>query len=186
VPLTLRRIVDIVAITAACGLLAAVGWQGYAHFEHRRDVKKLSNDLRRFQQVLAFQSASGQTQTNTRGWPRTMDPSWFGAEPPRNPFLSADRPWVEVAPPEHALFRHPPVPMALDRSFAAFWYNPHQGIIRARVPMQISDTRTLELYNTVNSASLSSIHGEGLPPLPQPAAEAEEAQTAAAPLDDDR
>jgi hypothetical protein len=44
-------------------------------------------------------------------------------------------------------------------STAAFWYNPYKGILRARVPYDISDERALDLYNRVNGTSVSSIYG---------------------------
>jgi hypothetical protein len=169
-PITLRRIVDLVAITAATAVVSGAGWHAYAHFDHQRELKRTSDHLRRFQQVIAFQSASAQTETNTRGWPVTVDPGWFGSELPQNNLTPDHRPWLEVAPREQAHLSDPPIRMAIDPSVAAFWYNPYSGVIRARVPMQISDERTLELYNRVNQTSLRSIHGD---PLPYPTMESE-------------
>jgi hypothetical protein len=51
--------------------------------------------------------------------------------------------------------------MAFDRSIAAFWYNPANGVVRARVPVTISDQRATELYNRINGVFLTSIF-EGL------------------------
>jgi hypothetical protein len=44
---------------------------------------------------------------------------------------------------------------------AAFWYNPYQGILRARVPVMISDEESLSVYNRINSSSLTSIFPKG-------------------------
>jgi hypothetical protein len=182
VPITLRRIVDLVAITTALGLASGVGWHGYAHFEEQRNIKRVSGELRRFQQVLAYQSASGQTQTNTRGWPVTIDPNWFGGDPPRNHLLTPDRPWLEIAPQEQAQLNDPPVRMSIDGATAAFWYNPNQGIVRARVPVQISDEKSLAMYNAVNGTWLRTIHGDPPPPpvTPDAAPEKDAGESAAA------
>jgi hypothetical protein len=155
----LRRIVDIAAVVAVTGILGLVGWHSYTQYEERSEVRRMPGELRRFEQVLALQAASGQTQINTRGWPLTISPEWFGSDPPRNALVSHDRPWLEVASPEQADLADPVVRMTIDRSVAAFWYNPFRGIVRARVPMQISDDRSLALYNAVNGRSLNTIHG---------------------------
>jgi hypothetical protein len=162
----LQRIVDIVAITAATAIVGVLGWHAYSRFDHQREIKHIPVELRRFEQVLAFQSASGQTQINTRGWPVTIEPQWFNGDPPRNNVVSQDRPWLEIATPEQADLSDPVIRMTIDRSLAAFWYNPYRGIVRARVPMQIRDDRSLAMYNSVNGTSLASIHGRPVDPLP--------------------
>ena len=40
---------------------------------------------------------------------------------------------------------------------AQFWYNPRHGVIRARVPMAMSDAETLAIYNQVNGSNLQSL-----------------------------
>lgn len=181
-PSTLRRIVDVVAATAALAVVSSIGWYGYTEFEHHRNVKRVSEELRRFNSVLAFQAASGQTQINSRGWPMTIEPAWFTPGPPKNVLISPERPWVDIAPPEHANLTDPMVRMAINHSVAAFWYNPYRGIVRARVPMQFSDERTLSLYNTVNGTSLTSIHAEQMPsPVVADAADGDAAPSAEEP-----
>jgi hypothetical protein len=159
----LRRIVDIVAVTAVIGLAGGLGWHAWDRYEHSRNLDQLPTELRRFEQMLVLQAASGQTQINSRGWPVSVAPDWFGPNPPRNLLVSPDRPWLEIATIHEATLRDPVIRMTIDRSIAAFWYNPYLGIVRARVPMQISDDQSLALYNAVNSTSLSSIHGDPLP-----------------------
>src|SRR5690606_1945636 len=161
----LRRIVDIVAISAAAGVCGVLAWRGYEHFESRGTIRAVSGELRRFEQALALQATSGQTQTNARGWPVTIEAEWFNGDPPRNVLVTQARPWIEVAPLEHAELTNPVIRMTIDNTIAAFWYNPYQGIVRARVPMHISDGGSLSLYNAVNGTSLASIHGE--PVLPK-------------------
>lgn len=71
--------------------------------------------------------------------------------------MTPDRPWLEVAPAADADLLHPRVRVTIDEGLAAFWYNPFQGVVRARVPVLVSDTDATALYNRVNGTSLSSI-----------------------------
>ena len=64
---------------------------------------------------------------------------------------------VEVAGEADAHLLHPRVRMTVDEEMAGFWYNPYQGIVRARVPVLVSDKDATELYNRLNNASLTSL-----------------------------
>lgn len=160
---TLRRTVDLVTVAAALGL---VGGLGYYQFErsrvHTHEVQ-VADDLRRFEQMVQLRAATKDVELNGRGWPLTIDPEWFGDAPPRNLLLSPDRPWVEVAQPEEAELRDPVDRVALDDTLASFWYNPYQGVVRARVPLRINDEQTLALYNRVNATALDSIYSKVRP-----------------------
>lgn len=147
-------------IVAALGLVAVVGGAVYfkrAQREEEAMFQRAQTDLRRMELEIKYRAATKTTELNARGWPVTIDPSWFQAGAPDNPLLDDDRPWVEVAGTQQAEFMHPPVRMAVDEHLAAFWYNPYQGVIRARVPVMVSDDKATELYNRVNSVSVSSI-----------------------------
>lgn len=172
-PSTIQRIVDIVAVTAAIGLIGGAGWHAYSVIDQHRKMKKVSDGLARFNQILAFQAASGQAQTTSRGWPTTVDPLWFGDSPPTNPLVSKDRPWVEVATVDQSHLDHPSIRVTLDPTQAMFWYNPFRGVVRARVPMKISDERTLSLYNEANGTALRTLYDTSTPPAPAEAAEAD-------------
>ncbi len=154
---TLRNTVNFVTFVAALGL---VGGLGAFHLKGNRsleDVDELTADVREFEQMIKLRAATKDVELNGRGWPLTIDPGWFKGDAPRNPLLSPDRDWVEIAPPGDAHLCDPRIRIALDERFASFWYNPYQGIVRARVPMKINDSMTLELYNTVNGTALPSI-----------------------------
>jgi hypothetical protein len=53
--------------------------------------------------------------------------------------------------------------MAASRSTAKFWYNPHQGIVRARVSSEMSESEALSLYNEVNGCNLSGLFVDDAP-----------------------
>lgn len=153
----MRRIVDAlgVLVILAIGLLVVIVEQG-----RRSDdqvIADASQALRRFEREVRVRAATDDVVVNGRGWPVTIDPGWFSGAPPENPLLTRDRPWVEVAAPNQAHQLHPDSPVAFDSSVASFWYNPYNGVIRARVPHSLSDKQALELYNRVNGTALASI-----------------------------
>lgn len=156
--LTLRRTVNVVTIVAAIGLVGGLGYYKVEEARHQAAIDALAGDVSRFEQMVKLRAATKDVELNGRGWPVTIDPAWFDGDPPRNRLLTGDRPWVEVAGPEDAHLRDPVVRVALDERFASFWYNPYQGIVRARVPLEINDKLTLELYNTVNGTALTTIY----------------------------
>jgi hypothetical protein len=164
----MRRAVDCVAAITALAIGLGMGGYYYLQQQDAQQLAAVSQGLRRFEQVLAFRGASKEAQTSERGWPLTVDPTWFASDAPRNLLITPDRPWLEVATAEQGEFQDPPVRIALSSDTAAFWYNPYKGIIRARVPIAISDQRALELYNRVNGTSLDNIYCADAAPAPKP------------------
>jgi hypothetical protein len=121
-------------------------------------------ELRRFQQQIALQYALARVERNERGYPVTVDPEWFQGQLPANPLLGPEHPWVEIASPEQKELLHPQERVASGKTSAKFWYNPHMGIVRARVPGGMSDAASVELYNYVNDTSLPNLFASGLSP----------------------
>lgn len=169
--LTLRRTVNVVTVVAAIGLVGGLGFYKVEEARRQAAVDDLAGDVSRFEQMVKLRAATKDVELNGRGWPVTIDPAWFDGDPPRNRLLTGDRPWVEVARPEDAHLRDPVVRVALDERFASFWYNPYQGIVRARVPLEINDKLTLDLYNTVNGTALTTIYQDWSVPVHAPAEE---------------
>lgn len=118
-------------------------------------------ELRRFQQQIALQSALAKVDRTERGYPLMIDPEWFQGNLPSNPLLGPEHPWVEIASPEQEDLLHPQERVASNKGIAKFWYNPHAGIVRARVPVGLSDLASLELYNFVNDAALPNLFADG-------------------------
>ncbi len=82
--------------------------------------------------------------------PPLPNPEWFGVGgPPTNPFTGIGRQWMDVAQ-DGDLSTDPPDPFITNGQQAAFWFNPNNRLVRARVPQQITDLRSSELYNAVN------------------------------------
>lgn len=153
----MRRVVDLVGVLIVAGI--AVGY--YAHTQswgsQDANLETTRAALVQIQGEVVIRSQSGQADTNPRGWSATVVPAWFGGELPKNTLLSDDRPWLEIAPVEHAHLEHPRPIFDASGHDAAFWYNPARGIVRARVPMMPTDKHTLDAYNRINSTSLDSL-----------------------------
>lgn len=164
---SLRRAVDLSTIAAAVGLTAMLAWHFSGQFQREKEVQTVQDGLRKFDQMLSMRAAAKDTPMTGRGWPQTLDAKWFGSDPPRNVLLTPDRPWIEVAPSSESHLKHPNIRVAADYKTAGFWYNPYLGILRARVPYEISDERAREMYNLINGTSIESIYGMELPREPE-------------------
>ena len=157
--------------------LAAVGLGATSvqQEERSRDalVQTAIDQKRRIEQVVGYRAAAKSGDLNPRGWPVTIDPSWFDDAPPINPLLDADRPWIEIASAADAGLLNPPIRVAIDPTMAMFWYNPYQGVVRARVPVMVNDEIATQTYNQVNGATLGSIFDHETPiEPPKPRADA--------------
>ncbi|MCC6659627.1 MAG: hypothetical protein IT437_01950 [Phycisphaerales bacterium] len=151
---------------AVLGLFTGLGMYQYQHRQKEVAVAAAADDLVRFQQMIQLRAATKDVPLNARGWPQTIDPAWFGESPPRNHLVSSVHPWLEVAAAEEADLQDPFVRMTIDSKKAGYWYNPNQGIVRARVPVGISDERALALYNRINGTALTTIYSKEVLPAP--------------------
>lgn len=166
----MRWIRDLAGVVLIASLALGV-YKLYLLGQSRETLEaRLGEDVRRLEKEIRFRAATGKVELNARGWPLTIDPNWWDkGQAPQNWLLDKGRAWVEVASVDQAGLLHPPVRLAVDSSQAAFWYNPNQGVVRARVPVMVSDEQALELYNRINGTGLGSIFAVETPiPLPDP------------------
>lgn len=153
----MRWILDAIAVMTLVALIGAVVMHRRTGSEREAQIEQTINELRRLELEIKYRAVTQETELNEVGWPMTVDAGWFEGEPPRNKVVSAGRAWVEVAGAGDANLLHPTVRMTVDDNMAGFWYNPFQGIVRARVPVMVSDSDSTALYNRINSASLASL-----------------------------
>jgi len=156
----MRLIIDALVALMLAGILVGVVMYNRQREEHAGQIKATREAIHQIEQHLKVQIAMEKVELTDAGWPRTIDPQWFPLQQPRNLLLSDGRPWVEVIGPQDRHLQHPRSITGDDRSLAAFWYNPYQGIIRARIPAGLTDVETVSLYNQVNSTAISSIVSE--------------------------
>jgi len=155
----MRLLLDSMIVLMLVGI--AVGVVVYQKSVNRRahNQEVVVQGLSEFQEQVTLHGAIEMIEDQEaalypRLYPPHIEPHWFQAGAPQNPLISSDRPWLDIAP-EEDFSDQPPDPLASSQEQAAFWYNPNNGVVRARVPRQVSDRLTLELYNTVNHTALS-------------------------------
>lgn len=159
----MRMILNTVAAAMIMALLAGAWLHDRAKRQEDHVIASTRADVQRLAREAKVRGATDAVDRNGRGWPLTIDPAWFEGAPPMNRMVSHDRPWLEVAGPEEADLEHPQIRVAVDRTVAAFWYNPSNGVVRARAPVTVSDLRCTEMYNRVNGCVLASVYADILP-----------------------
>ncbi len=145
-----------IAVLASAAVLVAVVARSSSQDARDAEASTMAA-LERMHREIRVRAGKGEVEVNGRGWPMRVEAAWFGASPPRNALVTPHRPWLEIASPEEADRLHPAVRQAVTDRVAAFWYNPGQGVIRARVGVMVSDAAALEAYNRVNGSGLDGL-----------------------------
>ncbi len=153
----MRLIIDSLVALMLVGVLAGMALHHRREKDMDQRIELTHSETQRFHSQIMLQAAMEKTQLTQRGYPATVEPEWFGENLPRNPLLPEGHAWVEVAGDSQRDLEHPPKRIATGREMAQFWYNPHSGVVRARVPADVSDATALRLYNYINDTKLDSI-----------------------------
>jgi hypothetical protein len=163
VPL-MRFVRDLLLLLVLIAVAAGVVYYQREQRDEQVRIIKATAETRRLEMEVKFRAAAKAAELNARGWPHTIDPGWFEKDPPVNTLVEDDLPWIEIASADEAEYQHPPVRMTVDDDTAAFWYNPYQGVVRARVPVMVSDEAATALYNRINESNMTSIFWIEPPP----------------------
>lgn len=153
----MRIFIDILIALMIAGILAGAVVMHRSNQEKQQQINTTRSEVRRFQRQIVLKAAIAQAADRSAGYPETVDPAWFGDNLPMNLLLDEGHPWVEVAARGDRLLKHPTDPSANEMIDAQFWYNPYLGIVRARVPADVSDAKAVELYNSVNDTDLAGL-----------------------------
>lgn len=151
----MRLMVDSVIAVMLIGILGGVLWNHRLEQQEIDHVLSVQESMSAIMAQSMLHAASGQAAASPAGYALTVNPEWF-ERAPGNMLLLSERviaPWLE--PVEHAQQNtFNPRRIVADERHAAFWYNPFRCLIRARVPMRLSQEETIELYNLVNGTAL--------------------------------
>ena len=153
----MRTLLNILVAVMLAGILVGVVMIRSTEGIKQDQIRTARDEVRRFQRQITFQTTVADVELTAEGYPVSADPKWFQGNLPENPLLKAGHPWVEIAGRNERSRLHPLDLVVRDAAAAQFWYNPYQGIVRARVPADISDARALEFYNQVNDSSLGGV-----------------------------
>jgi len=133
--------------------------ESQARVEATADAVEQMGSSARYQAVMAeaAEALAGVEPQKLPELARHIDPAWFPDGRPINRLLNdADRPWIDVAPAGDTA-THPPDPVLVRPAQAQFWFNPTTGQVRARVPMQATQSQTLALYRQANRVELDAL-----------------------------
>ncbi|MBS0187356.1 MAG: hypothetical protein JSS51_04760, partial [Planctomycetes bacterium] len=98
----MHRLVNVIAtLTLVVGLMVVGGWQYRRLILHGRE-NELHQAAVRLKREVDRRAAMLETDKSPEGWPKTIDPAWFGDNPPRNLWIGGKRPWLEVASGEQS------------------------------------------------------------------------------------
>lgn len=154
----MRAMVSTVLIAVLLGgTYASVHWKQSSEMMQDSTLSAAIASRRSLEREVRIRAAMKEVELNAMGWPETIDPMWFASSPPRNPYITLDHPWVEVATDEQSNLIDPPIRQALTPDVAAYWYNPANGVIRARVGASVTDASAIDLYNRVNGSSVTAL-----------------------------
>lgn len=153
----MRLVIDSLVALMLAGVLAGVILHHRQQNESAALADALRDNVRTFQRQITLEATLARVPLTDEGYPTTVDPEWFADGVPVNPLLNDGRPWVEVAGVSQRDLEHPIRKVARERDDAQYWYNPYNGIVRARVPSTLSDAVARELYNYVNDASVATM-----------------------------
>ena len=155
--LRMRTLLNILVAAMLMGILVGVVMIRSTEGIKQDQIRTARDEVRRFQRQIAFQATMADVELTAEGFPVTADPNWFHGDLPKNPLIEAGHPWVEIAGRNERSLLHPLDLKVRDAAAAQFWYNPYKGIVRTRVPADISDARALKLYNQANHSSLGGL-----------------------------
>lgn len=157
----MRLMIDTLVALMLAGLLGGVVMLSRMEDDDHSAREATRAATSRFQQQIKLQATLGQNSARQNSWPQTVEMEWFKGNLPMNTLLTGDRPWVEIAGAGERGREHPRIKAATGPDTAGFWYNPSNGVVRARVPAGISDEQSLDLYNYINGSALTSLFADG-------------------------
>jgi hypothetical protein len=149
----MRLIVDTMLALLLIGVLGGIIWYQRGQEAWLDKVTAVQEALRAVESKALYYGALGDVDSTRQGYPLRVDTAWFDPLPVNLLFADEARPWMDTVTPEEADAFNPARIIA-EGNVSAFWYNPYRGIVRARVPMQLTQGATIKLYNLVNGTSV--------------------------------
>lgn len=149
----MRLLVDTLIASMLVMLLGGIVWQQRQEDRWVEDIASVQQSIQAIRSQALYRAALGNLELSATGYPWRLDPLWFTPRP-GNPLVHRGKgPWLEQVGPAAAA-QLDPIYIIADGRHASFWYNARRGIIRARVPRQVTEEATVDLYNTVNGTAL--------------------------------
>lgn len=137
-------LVELVIVIVVIGLLAAIALPRFGSASHNATVASLKAHVSELQKAVDMYHAEHSA------YPPNIDPDWFiSQELPAHTWSPTNPQGVETDSTDGRL--HPEsVVVSLENGWNGYWYNPTNGVVRARVTYQGTNIRTLALYRRIN------------------------------------
>lgn len=141
-------LVEILIVVVIIAILAAIVVPQFADASQDAVAATLSNNLAQLKSAIDYHYHDA----GVAAYPATIDATWFAdGNMPRHPGNTIGLAAIQVDDTPGK--QHPSSKVLKSGVAGAYWYNPAEGIIRARVTNKGSKAKTLELYNLVNHSN---------------------------------
>ncbi len=150
-------LVEVLIVVIILGILATIVVPQFSDASQDANGATLKSTLAALRTLIDLQYQ----RSTPPAYPATLDTAWFAAGAAlSHPENSFGVPTVEIDGTANRT--HPSNKVLIASSAGAFWYNPTNGLVRARVTSQGSNAATLAFYNDVNrSAEVDLGNGGG-------------------------
>lgn len=143
-------LIDMMLALVIAGILAAIVIPRYGHATDDAIAAALQSNLK---------TARGQIKANhalNGVYPPTIDPDWFADNDiPEHPQNKSGLPDLQVL--GAAGVPHPVNKVLKSGVLGAYWYNPIEGTLQARVAAMSTEQATMDFYNRVNGSSETTL-----------------------------
>ncbi|MFT7642417.1 MAG: prepilin-type N-terminal cleavage/methylation domain-containing protein [Pirellulaceae bacterium] len=139
-------LVEVLIVVLIMAVLAAVVVQQQTASTNDAKIALVQQHLSAMKNQIELQKALHGS------YPLEIEADWFAGGIPKHPFNDGSVPDIHVL----ATFpdRQHPQYKIIDQ-FGAYWYNPKNGMIRARIPNQRTTAKTLAAYNYIHNSKLT-------------------------------
>ncbi|MFI4860434.1 MAG: type II secretion system protein [Phycisphaerales bacterium JB063] len=138
-------LIELLIIVSILGILASIVIPRFAN------SKALATNSALTTSVSGINTKLADVFARTGEWPATIEPAWFIGGEPDHVQNTFGVPMIQTVTTDG--LEHPADKVLKAGVGGAYWYNPNEGVFRARVVDQGSAAATLDLYNQVNNAS---------------------------------
>ena len=147
-------LIEILIVVIILGILAAIVVPQFSYAARDATASTLKSSVNSVQALISHHyHLDG-------AYAATIDASWFASNQlPSHPENIFGVPSIQTLNTPGTM--HPTLKVLKTGVAGAFWYNPAEGVFRARVADQGSSAATLDLYNEVNGSNEAALGNYG-------------------------
>ncbi len=146
-------LIELMIVASVLAVLAAIALPRFASSNQEAELNVLATNVRSISTKITGEYA------RTGAYPAAIDASWFADGEPDHPHNTIGLPMFQAS--NWPGIEHPTNKVLKAGVAGAYFYNPANGVFRARVSDQGSESATLDAYNKVNQSSETSLGNYG-------------------------